>query len=374
MRNFCRSHSYLTLDTRAGFVVAGPGYTRSSLITEVVPGHVAIATAKDIVDACVTGFMYFFREFPGGDPNARPLFMIKAKIFGHQSPNLLSLAAAMDNVIGVEPDVREHAIWQCAIMRNTYDPVDMVFSIMGLFGVTLPVKAFAKRDRIGATIALARKILESGKSASWLGISFRLPPCRYLGTFPIFPHTGLAEKALVRTKDGFQEMAEFMDCEFPNADALQSGMPTGTMDNAGYFTFTSRFAHVVPELQQSESSSVVSEYSMKKKVLSSNAILGLACQGYRRECVEGDGFANYTPAHFRCHYRMVQRVHTWKDAGAPLLLDQSHACTGTCTWEIPYCALRSDKPNVQKGRHEVEHTPVYRRRTRSTTRRPTVCR
>ncbi|KAG8217032.1 hypothetical protein J3R82DRAFT_7348 [Butyriboletus roseoflavus] len=240
----------------SGFVVASPGFSRSNLVTEVVPGHLAVAAVKDIVDACVIGFMFFFREYPGDDPNIRPLFMMKAKIFGHQSANLLSLAAAMDNVIGVEPDVREHAIWQCAIMRNTYDPVDMVFSIMGLFGVTLPVKAFSKHDRIGATIALAQKILESGKSASWLGISFRLPPCRYLATFPIFPRTGLAEKALVRTTSGFQEMAEFMDCEFPNADALQSGMPTGTMDDAGYFTFTSRYAHVVPERRQSLSSSV----------------------------------------------------------------------------------------------------------------------
>lgn len=241
----------------AGFIVASSGYGQSSTVTEVVPGHLAIATAKDIVDACVVGFMFFFREFPGDDPNVRPLFMIQTRIFGQLSPNLLSLAAAMDNVIGVEQDVREHAIWQCAMMRNTYYPVDMVFSIMGLFGVTLPVQAFAKHDRVGATIALARKVLESGKSASWLGISFRLPPCRYLATFPIFPRTGLAEKALVRTKDGLQEMADFMDCEFPNADALQSAMPTGTMDDAGYLTFTSRYAYVVPELQQSESNSAV---------------------------------------------------------------------------------------------------------------------
>lgn len=335
-------------------------------MTEVVPGRLAIATVKDIVDACVMGFMFFFREFPGDDPDVRPLFMMKAKIFGHQSPNLLSLAAAMDHVIGVEQDVREHAIWQCAMMRNTYDPVDMVFSIMGLFGVTLPVKAFAKQDRIGATIALAQKILEGGKSASWLGISFRLPPCRYLATFPIFPRTGLGEKALVRTKYGFQEMADFMDCEFPNADALQSGMPTGTMDNAGYFTFTSRYAHVIPECQQPESSSAVSMpeiFRRKKKLLSLNAILGPACQDRRWKCLEGGGVATHAPAYFRCRCRMVHRVQTRKDIGAPLLLDQSNAHTGTCTWEIPYRAFRGNEPKVQKEHSEVEDAPVYCWRT-----------
>ncbi|KIJ60480.1 hypothetical protein HYDPIDRAFT_98691, partial [Hydnomerulius pinastri MD-312] len=231
----------------------GPGKRRSSTVEEVIPGHSAIATVKDIVDACAIGFMYFFRKYPGGDPNIQPLFMIKARIFGHQSPNLLSLASAMDDVVGVEPDVREHAIWQCAMMRTTHYPVDMVFSIMGLFGVTLPVRAFTQNDRTGATIALAKKILETGKSASWLGISFRLPPCRYLATFPIFPRTGVAEKALVKTQVGLQEMADFMDCEFPNADALQSGLPTGTMDDAGYLTFTSRYVYVIPEHQQSHS-------------------------------------------------------------------------------------------------------------------------
>ncbi|KAG6378365.1 hypothetical protein JVT61DRAFT_14090 [Boletus reticuloceps] len=238
----------------SGFVVASSGYGQSSTVTEVVPGY-AIAAASDVINACVVGFMFFFRKYPGDDPRVQPLFAMQTRIFGQLSSNLLSLAAAMDNVIGAGQDVREHAIWQCAMMRNTYDPVDMVFSIMGLFGVTLQVKGFAKHDRLGATIALARKVLESGKSASWLGTSFRLPPCRYLATFPIFPLTGLAEKALVRTKDGLREMSDFMDCEFPNADALQSGMPTGTMDDAGYLTFTSRYAYVVPEHQQSESNS-----------------------------------------------------------------------------------------------------------------------
>ncbi|KAH7886414.1 hypothetical protein F5I97DRAFT_1276372 [Phlebopus sp. FC_14] len=236
----------------SGFVVVGTYFSPSNTIEEIIPGRSAIAAVKDIIDACSVGFMYFFREFPRHNAPRQPLFMVKARIFGHQSPNLLSLAAAMDDVVGVEPDVREHAIWQCAMMRTTYYPVDMVFSIMGLFGVILSVSDFAQGDRIGATIALAKKILESGKSASWLGISFRLPPCRYLATFPIFPHTGIAKKALVRTKRGLREMADFMDCEFPNAHALGAGMATGTMDDAGYLTFRSRFTCVIPEHQRPE--------------------------------------------------------------------------------------------------------------------------
>lgn len=74
--------------------------------------------------------------------------MMKANTFDHKSPNLLLLVAAMDNVIGVERDVRKRPIWQCVMMWNTHDLIDTGFSITGLFGETLPVKAFTKNDRV----------------------------------------------------------------------------------------------------------------------------------------------------------------------------------------------------------------------------------
>ena len=47
-------------------------------------------------------------------------------------------------------------------MRTSSHPVDMVFSIMGMFEVTLDTHAFGRDDRLGATIALAQKTPSRG--------------------------------------------------------------------------------------------------------------------------------------------------------------------------------------------------------------------
>ena len=77
-------------------------------------------------------------------------------------------------------------------MRTSSRPVDMVFSIMGLFGVILDPNMFEAENRIGATVALAKEILRKGGRASWLGMSFRLPPCSMLYTSPVFAETSVS--------------------------------------------------------------------------------------------------------------------------------------------------------------------------------------
>ncbi|KAK7691459.1 hypothetical protein QCA50_004858 [Cerrena zonata] len=109
---------------------------------------------------------------------------------------------------------------------------------MGLFGISLDTSAFNKNDRIGATIALAQKILEKGGRANWLGLSFYMDPCPFISTFPTFPRTRVAGKALVRVAEGkYREASELMENEYPIAAALVP-MPLGSMDDDGYFTFT----------------------------------------------------------------------------------------------------------------------------------------
>ncbi|KAF8600778.1 hypothetical protein BDV93DRAFT_259481 [Ceratobasidium sp. AG-I] len=132
----------------------------------------AIALLSLILDACTTGYLSF--ELESGLPR-----MVQTRIFSAEpheqplnsvpfwqptrqvmSPNVSALAIATSS--DMDADIKEYAIWQSALMRTSSRPVDMVFSIMGLFGVILDPGQFEKHDRIGATIALAQAILKKG--------------------------------------------------------------------------------------------------------------------------------------------------------------------------------------------------------------------
>lgn len=209
-------------------------YDGSHWIDEVAPKVSALAPLAAILNGCVIGHidfdrrMYFDRGGSGGTP-------IHTRIFGSaESSNARALAAAMSEV--QEP----HIVWQCALMRTSSRPVDMVLSIMGVFGVTLDPVRFKKATRLEATIALAKEILKKGGSASWLGAAIRLPPCKLLSTFPIFPSTHVAGRALFHLEDGaIVDAASMVDGEYHNDLPLKRSMPTGKMDDDGYLTFSS---------------------------------------------------------------------------------------------------------------------------------------
>lgn len=135
---------------------------------------------------------------------------------------------------------RAPAIWRSAHFRASSRPVDMVFSIMGLFGVTLDTREFHKDDRVGATIALMQGILRNGRSASWLGITPYLPPDAHLSMLPIFPHTtvqgqvGFFPSALPRDE------LNVVPSRLAVLDTRRFPLPTGSMDEEGYFTLTRR--------------------------------------------------------------------------------------------------------------------------------------
>lgn len=156
-----------------------------------IPGHLEIAPLTSIADACYFDDLQFISA---DDPKVScPTWFaarghaesaIPAKLLGHKSPNLTLLISAQNNA---NDGSSERAIWQCALVRTSSRPVDMVFSIMGLFGVTLNPGDFHPDDRVGATIALAREILHAGGDASWVAQRRACGPvCRY-HTFPNFP-------------------------------------------------------------------------------------------------------------------------------------------------------------------------------------------
>ena len=95
-------------------------------------------------------------------------------------------------------------------MRTASHPVDMIFSIMGLFEVTLDVKSFDRNNRAGATVALAQKLLENGGKASWLGAAYYLCLAPMLSAFPSFPKTSVSGKAYVEIDNEDRPVDELM--------------------------------------------------------------------------------------------------------------------------------------------------------------------
>ncbi|KAK7056638.1 hypothetical protein VNI00_002355 [Paramarasmius palmivorus] len=223
-------------------------------LEQVLEGRSAMAPLSLLLDGCTTGYL----SIEIGDKST----MVEAKLFSAQgfnysyrdipfwrptrrimAPNVSALAIAMS--VDMNADEKRWAIWQSALMRTSSRPVDMIFSIMGLFGVTLDTSALHKNDRIGATIALAQQILKEGGRANWLGVSFHVAPCPQLSTFPTFPRTRVSGKALVRVEEGkYREVSELMESEYPIAEALVP-MPLGSMDDDGYLTFTAKSMRIL---------------------------------------------------------------------------------------------------------------------------------
>ncbi|EKM55705.1 uncharacterized protein PHACADRAFT_256518 [Phanerochaete carnosa HHB-10118-sp] len=221
------------------------------VVEEVTPSKSAMAPLSLIVDACTTGSLSIedrttllmevklfsshpsdqsFRDFPFWRPTRRVM-----------SPNVGALARAMSK--DFDQDIKDHSIWQSALMRTSSRSVDMVFSIMGLFGVTLDTSQFHENDRAEATIALARAILAQGRRVTWLAAAFRVLPSQRISTFPIFPRTSVSGKAYMRIQGGLQEVSLLMENEYPIAEALVP-MPCATMDQEGYLTLTTKAVRV----------------------------------------------------------------------------------------------------------------------------------
>uniref|UniRef100_A0A0W0GDE9 Heterokaryon incompatibility domain-containing protein n=1 Tax=Moniliophthora roreri TaxID=221103 RepID=A0A0W0GDE9_MONRR len=161
---------------------------------------------------------------------------------------LLALADATETV-WTGNNFSRHAIWQSSFLRTSKRPVDMVLSIMGLFGVALDPRVFKSTDRISATIALAQAILSRGDHAEWLIAGWNEPPDRRLSSFPELPDTSVAAPPYFPTtkRDISREIdTAHIDIRFRFA---QQG-PVGSMDGQGYFQFTAKAAKVYRAQQE----------------------------------------------------------------------------------------------------------------------------
>lgn len=201
-------------------------------ITEITSGRCATCPIRPLLH--LTAYQYRDQLFfcPTDKSHDR-LRVPKPVVLGSSECRLVPLRDALNP--SQREDGRASAIWRSAFTRASSRPVDMVFSIMGLFGITLDVATFEKNDRVGATIALAQAILEKGGKPTWLLVSLTLPPCNFLSSFPIFPVSMETGEVTVRTQAGnivaVEDIMDYDAC-YDCRDLIE----VESMDEKGYMT------------------------------------------------------------------------------------------------------------------------------------------
>jgi hypothetical protein len=183
---------------------------------------------------------------------------VNIQLLGKGHADLFALHQALMNFLDYEEPFTPSSthrnygmIWRCALMRTSSRPVDMVFSIMQLMGVTLDPSVFDPNERLGATIALASKILDEGGSADWLGLPGKIPPCLHLSTFPQFAKTDVAGGANFLQSNRWCTGRSLDDWAFAGTfwdnDTFEQRL-YGKMDDKGYLIFTRKACKIVPVL------------------------------------------------------------------------------------------------------------------------------
>ncbi|KAL6801221.1 hypothetical protein GGI42DRAFT_325943 [Trichoderma sp. SZMC 28013] len=222
----------------------------------------AVARLADIVHACFDKAMRFIvcpiDSLPREWDELSKVDLgicIDIQLLGKGHADLFALHQALLNFSDYEEPftpsstTRNYAmIWRCALMRTSSRPVDMVFSIMQLMGVTLDPSNFDPDDRLGVTIALASKILDQGGSADWLGLPAKIPPCPQLSTFPQFARTDVAGEANFLKAGKWCTGRSLDDWAFAHSywdrDTWKQRL-YGKMDDKGYLMFTREACRLV---------------------------------------------------------------------------------------------------------------------------------
>lgn len=201
-------------------------------MTEITSRRCAACPIRPLLQ--LTAYQYrdqlFFYPADGSHDRLR---VSKPAVLGSSECRIVPLRDALNP--SQREDSRTSAIWRSAITRASSRPVDMVFSITGLFGITLDVAAFDKDDRVGATIALAQAILENGGKPTWLLVSYTLSPCNFLSSFPEFPVSKETGEVTVRGQAGNEVAIEDIldsDACYDCRDLIEAKL----MDEEGYLT------------------------------------------------------------------------------------------------------------------------------------------
>ncbi|KAJ6473294.1 hypothetical protein C8R45DRAFT_411037 [Mycena sanguinolenta] len=259
---------------------------------------------------------------------------------------LEALASTNDDTAALNR--RHQQIWRSALLRSSSRPVDMVFSVMGLFGVSLDPGSFHSDDRLGATIALAKGILQKGEEATWIGATYAMDPCPRLCTFPEFPETSVNGKAYLRASDGSRkEVAEVMSSRiWP--DRYFEECPGGSMNDEGYLFMRARATRVSltsaptsPPIKTSEEVELESQFQVQDG-------------DYPEAETETVIHEEITlPAEDGSVWRIHDESTTSDSAKAPTYLVYFGQEVQTMSWAFP----RLQFPNPLKGWIVQEHAP-----------------
>lgn len=229
-------------------------------VTEVSRGASAKLSLHQLLNACHYPQSLTWTPDDGTEPGD-----ISPVVLGDGGASVGALQWAIS---ATDPEERAMALWQSSLLRTSSRPVDMVFSIMGAFGVALDPRLFHVQDRIGATIALAQGILRQGGKPVWLGLSLDIRPSPFLSSFPDFPVTDVSGKIVWSARRGPLEPnvsdaiyeSDSMNEEIDDGDESDgedaslitlpeywlTDLPSGTMDDQGYLTISAQAVRIVP--------------------------------------------------------------------------------------------------------------------------------
>lgn len=110
---------------------------------------------------------------------------VRFGVFGGERDAILALMAVKE--AGGREGMREMAVWRSALMRTCSVACDLVFSVMGIFGVELEVERYGAGDREKAAADLVFEIAKMGGRASWLGAAPGCPVQSKVCSLPEFP-------------------------------------------------------------------------------------------------------------------------------------------------------------------------------------------
>ncbi|KAL9481013.1 hypothetical protein ACSS6W_005799 [Trichoderma asperelloides] len=224
-------------------------------IEEIEKGVAAVAPLGPTLATAIKGTGFKMLDWSGKSMQ-KPSPDFQIRMFGDGSGCYPQMRELLDAIDMKGKKGMYTAIWRSSFMRMAKYPVDSVYSIMGIMGVTLDTTKFGHDDRLKATIALMQAILARGEHAEWLAIATKVVPNPRLSTLPAFPQTDASKKPVLESREGVKDITDVMDTGWRVTDT-----PKGTMSDDGYFRFSALSASArLSQNQEQESTASADEF------------------------------------------------------------------------------------------------------------------
>ncbi|KAK3942794.1 hypothetical protein QBC46DRAFT_378867 [Diplogelasinospora grovesii] len=205
-------------------------------VAEVEPKTAAMADMRQLLAVNVGYVNTIYYDGPTIENDTRPA-KVDVRLLGHRHKDRVPQDALIGAIELKGSTGMGTAIWRAAFTRTSSRPVDFILSIMGLLGVTLDPGQFTENDKLGASIALMRALLENGQRPEWLGIAPNVNPGAELTMLPVFPEPDADGRACYpsSTDGGKSTASEIMG----QLTFWFDDLPTDSaMDDEGYLTIS----------------------------------------------------------------------------------------------------------------------------------------